>query len=247
METKISAVIETWKNTAHVKGILLAGSFATQLHNKSSDVDLRIIVEGTSLKKEKRIDIIDGIEYSLILGTIDAFAKQIEQQYYQNSKFEARVFSSGKILYDTKNELQDLKEDCKQIVSASFQKNTLKVDTFNKYKLHKELHNLKAIDSQHFLYNLYYQHFLKAALDCYATYLQFDVLVHVKLHKVLFDETYMQAYRFEQFPDPVFLQLWKKAVSETNRELFHFHAEKIYQYLTEKWGEFSVDKLALSF
>jgi predicted nucleotidyltransferase len=247
MKDSILKVIEQWKNNTNVKAILLVGSYASGLHTKTSDVDLRIIIKGNSPKKEKRIEVIDAVEYSFIIGSIDAFAKQIEREFYRNSKFEARVFHTGKILYDTDGELLELKEDCSQIISQAYQKSTTTTVTFQKYKLHKEFQNYTAIDTEHFLHDFYYQHFLKSALNCYATHIQFDVFGHLKLHKILFDKVYMKANHFEHFPDEKFIALWKSATAEKNTSLCKVHAKNIVCYIESKWGTFSTDKLSLTY
>jgi predicted nucleotidyltransferase len=91
-----------------VNGILLTGSYATQTQTENSDIDIRIIFNNDIKHTIKGIKYIEGYKVSYFGENINMVKKRMSMDFSRNSRFEARLFTLGKILYDKNGCVEEL-------------------------------------------------------------------------------------------------------------------------------------------
>lgn len=239
MKEYLADYVNRWKSNKNVIGILLSGSYATELYTKNSDIDLRIIYAKDEKHNYKGVDTIDDYKYSYITGTVDDYLRMMHNQFYRCSKFEARVFAVGKILYDKTGEIKALQDKASGVMNLAFEDFSSDLLQLKKYMLTNDFLSFTKKEVRDPLFKYYYFQFLDHAFKAYSFYLRFEVPVLEKLNRILFDATYRNKNNFEAFPDEQFLALWKEAINASIDEYIDT-AKSIFNHVEENWGPFDV-------
>lgn len=237
MKENIYEYIEKWKTDKNVIGIVLSGSYATKLNTKNSDVDLRIIFSEDEEAHYKGVETVSGLEYSYITGTIQSSLRTIHNQFFRVSKFEARMFSLGIILYDTNGEIKELKEKASSIMDLDFDPPSAELLLLKKYMLSNSFSHFTNMNIESSLFKYHYFQFLDHIFKAYSSYLTFEIPTVEKINRILFDTEYRIKNNFSEFSDKHFLQLWEDAVNSEMKNYIE-KAEKLYKHVEECWGIF---------
>ncbi len=239
MKQEIQDFVNKWKKKPDVIGIVISGSYATGLSKKESDVDARIIIK-TNNTFCKGVESINGIPFSFILGNIEDFLSTIHSQFFNNLKFEARVFYIGNILLDKTGEIQSLKEKAGKIIDLDFESISTESLVLRKYMLHNNLSYFSKTSNSSLLFNYHYFQFLSHIFKAYSSYLCFEVPNEEKLETVLFDQEYQEKNFFKDFPDKEFMNLWLKAI-QADKKNFKSTCNVLYEHVQEAWGSFNAN------
>lgn len=232
LRQEIKKFITEKKKDSNCIGILLTGSHAVGLDNEFSDVDLRVLVK--SKKMLKVTEEKSGIKFSYIIGNIEGFKSRIYHQFLNNSKFEARVFVIGKILYDPDGLLQDFKEKVNDIMNEEFNENN------SNYTI-QALKNAISVYSDYFrneeaeLYVYNYYMFLESVMRTYFKILNFEYPINTKIERILTDSAYREKNFFSKFPDQEFISLWFSSLTILPKEIMK-QVEKIEQFFSKKYN-----------
>jgi hypothetical protein len=237
MNEHIYEYIRKWKTKKNVIGIVLSGSYATKLNTKNSDVDLRIIFSEDEEAHYKGVETVSGLEYSYITGTIQSSLRTIHNQFFRVSKFEARIFSLGIILYEKNGEIKELKEKASSIMDLDFDPPSEELLLLKKYMLSNSFSNFINMNIESRLFKYYYYQFLDHIFKAYSSYLTIEVPTIEKLNRILFDSEYRIKNNFNEFSDKNFLQLWEDAVNAESTN-YIIKAKELYKHVEECWGIF---------
>lgn len=214
-----------------VNGILLTGSYATQTQTENSDIDIRIIFNNDIKHTIKGIKYIEGYKVSYFGENINMVKKRMSIDFSRNSRFEARLFTLGKILYDRNGCVEELIQYAKIFMENTFQKKITHDDIILKmYSLHVRHQSLvhTSVSDPMYVYN--YISLMKAILSAYSLILNYETVIDIKPVKILSDSYYRERNLWEDFPDPIFVELWIKSITE----ITPMNMEIIYKYLQTK-------------
>ncbi|SHL00145.1 Nucleotidyltransferase domain-containing protein [Chryseobacterium polytrichastri] len=214
-----------------VNGILLTGSYATQTQTEKSDIDIRIIFDKNIKHTIKGVKYIDGYKLSYFGENIDMVKRRMSIDFSRNSRFEARLFTLGKILYDKNGYVEELIQYAKIFMENTFQKKTTQDDIILKmYSLHIRYQSLlhTSISDPIYIYN--YISLMKAILITYSLILNSEMVIDIKPDKILSNSSYREKNLWKDFPDSTFVELWIKSITEINPK----NMEVIYKYIQTK-------------
>ena len=246
MENALKKFVDFWLLKKNVIGILLSGSYAVGLENKNSDIDIRIIFNNKCKKSIKGLNIIDGYKFSYLGRASDITEKRFCIDFFNNNKFEARIFSIGKILYDKDNSVKRLAEIAKAYVTTPFIKRKITREdiNMNMYILYSRKINLESLPEGSPFFNYYYFSFLKQAISWYSNFLGYEFFIDSKTEKILTDDAYRKIYLWDKFPDQIFIQMW---IESLNPNKLNKHSIiSLYSYLEKKIIKIDEKKFTIS-
>lgn len=244
MEDALEIFVNQWKTKKHVIGILLTGSYAVGLENSNSDVDMRLIFNSKQKKSIKGLTNINGYIFSYLGRSAEKTFKIFSTDFLLNNKFEARIFSIGKILYDEKNILEKLIETGKAYLEIPFPKKKLskEIVNTNMYSIYSNKNFLESLPETSSFFSYHYYNFLRQTMKFYSLYLGYEFFIDTKIQKILIDEKYQRIYSWEKFPDQDFIDLWIDCLNKINYQSVIL----IYYYLEKKIVKIEEKKLTLS-
>lgn len=211
-----------------VNGILLTGSYATNTQTEASDIDIRLLLNDEKTHSIKGIKYIDHYKVSYFGENREMVKKRMSIDFSRNSRFEARVYILGRVLFEKEDCLKELIQYAKIFMENEFQK---KIDKdgiiLRMYSLdvsYQFLSNL-SINSSFYIYN--YISLVKAMLFTYSYILNYEVAIDIKLEKTLFNDSYCEINQWKEFPDQNFIKLWRKSITKINIK----NIKDVYEYL----------------
>ncbi|MDR6372611.1 putative nucleotidyltransferase [Chryseobacterium bernardetii] len=225
MDIVLTEFIEHWKSKDYVIGIVLTGSHALGLQNENSDIDIRIIFDTTQKTTLKGIK--NKISY--FAESIDSVKKRMQQDYARNMKFEARLFSIGKILYKKNDTVDELIIIAHKFMNTPFRNTQHHRDAIilKMYSLSVNYNYLIQNESSK-LYTYNYMSFLKNALHTYSWFMSYELFIDIKTDLILNNPNYRRTNLWQDYPDKTFIQIWIDCIEgEYNNE----NIRKIYNYL----------------
>lgn len=225
MDIALTEFIEHWKSKDYVIGIVLTGSHALGLQNENSDIDIRIIFDTTQKTTLKGIK--NKISY--FAESIDSVKKRMQQDYTRNMKFEARLFSIGKILYKKNDAIDQLITIAHKFMNTPFRniQHNRDVIILKMYSLSVNYNYLIHNESSK-LYTYNYMSFLKNALHIYSWFMSYELFIDIKTDLILNDPNYRKTNLWQDYPDKTFIKIWIGCLEgEYNNE----NIRKIYNYL----------------
>lgn len=238
---KIESFVRSWKKNPEVQGILLTGSYVVGLQTEESDVDIRIVLGNN--KKEfsfKGGQDVNDLSISYLARAECNILKKMNDEYFNTSKFEARLFHIGEILYQKNQCITRIKSIAKfyydqpkrkKIVS----KNDDKMKMYSLYSRYCYLINSDA-NSPFFLLNYYL--FMQSALLLNSEYWNVETFIlETKLERILTDNSYIENYNLEEYPDKDFLNLWIYSLKKEN--INHENVKLIYNYFKNNLYDFN--------
>lgn len=234
MEEALKKFINIWKEKKNVIAIMLTGSYALGLQKGYSDIDIRILFNSKEETSIKGLTCIDGYVFSYLASNMKNYTIRINNQFYNNSKFEATVFAIGKIVYS-----KDVKEmiKLKKIANQYLKRDYLKKENIEHdkkilmYNLYTIFNYLKTIEEKDPFYDYNYIIFLKTAINLYSYYLNIEIYSDAKVSKIITeDKIYIKKNLYNEFPDKIFLKLWLKSLKKKNQK----NITKCFIYLSNK-------------
>lgn len=214
-----------------VNGILLTGSYATKTQTEKSDIDIRIIFSDSKNNTIKGVKYIEGYKVSYFGENTSMVKKRMSIDFSRNSRFEARLFTLGKVLFDKYGQVEELIQYSKIFMDNNFPKKLTQDDVILRiYSLEVRYHSLLNISEKNPFYVYNYISFIKAILITYSLILNYETIIDIKPDKILFDNAYIKTNLWKKFPDSEFIDLWIKCLEDINPE----NAKLIYEYIQTK-------------
>ncbi|WP_378103505.1 nucleotidyltransferase domain-containing protein [Chryseobacterium sp. sg2396] len=244
MENALEIFVNEWKTKNYVTGILLTGSYAIGLENSNSDVDIRLIFNSKQKKSIKGLTTINGYIFSYLGRSSEKTFKSFSKDFLMNNKFEARIFSIGKILYDEKNILEKLIETGKVYLETPFiqKKISKEIVNTNMYSIYSNKTFLESLPETSTFFSYHYYNFLRQTMKFYSLYLGYESFIDSKIQKIFIDEKYQRIYSWDKFPDQDFIYLWIDCLNKEN----HQSVILIYRYLEKKIVKIEEKQFTLS-
>lgn len=227
----IEEKIITYFKKMGANGILLTGSYATNTQTEISDVDIRVTLDNEKKYTIKGIKYIDNYKISYFGENSEMVKRRMSIDFSRNSRFEARLYTLGKILYDRHGSLEEIIHYAKIFMENEFQKKLTHDDIIlNMYSLHVGYQFLSNLSTNHPFYTYNYISLMKAMLLTYSYILNYEVAIDVKLYKTLCDSSYCEINQWKEFPDQIFIELWIKSIAKIKQK----NIEIVYEYLKFK-------------
>lgn len=255
-EQALEKFLADWKNKDYVLGAMATGSYVTGHATKYSDVDVHIILSdkinsghsvlGFQTKRlkwrERGNKIVDGFLIEYFANPVRRLREYQKEDYEENSRTGARMFCTGKIIFDKTGIVARLKAEAEKEMARKFKKpekiwvESAKYKLWDHFDTLKDLHDRKAPTFEY----IYYLS-LESLIGIYSKFLRAEVPPPFKLHALLNDAGFRRDYRFEEFPDKDFSNLLLKCLTERDRNTMLENMEKSTNYVLEKMGGFNID------
>ena len=227
----IEEKIVTYFKEIGANGILLTGSYATNTQTETSDIDIRLILENEKTHTIKGIKYIDNYKISYFGENPEMVKRRMSIDFSRNSRFEARLYTLGKILYDRDGHTEEIIQYAKIFIENEFQRKLTQDDIIlNMYSLHISYQFLSSLSAKHPFYTYNYISLMKAMLLTYSYIINYEVAIDVKLDKTLHDSSYCAINHWKEFPDQVFIELWIKGIAKIKQK----NIKIVYKYLKSK-------------
>lgn len=241
-EQALDKFLSVWKKRKYVLGAMATGSYVSGRATKYSDIDVHIILSDKVEWRERGNKIVDGFLIEYFANPVRRLKGYSEEDYAENARTNARMFCTGKIIFDKTGAVAKLQKDAKEEMKRKFRKPDNIWTELAKYKLWDNLDTLKDLrdkKSPDFEYVFYLA--LEAAIRTYSKYIRAEVPPPFRLHLLLTDEGFRRDYKFEEFPDRKFSELVLKCIVEKDRLVMLQNMEKLTNYVLEKMGGFKID------
>lgn len=234
--------LKTWENKQEVQGALVCGSYVTGNPTEHSDIDLHIILDDSCTWRLRGNEVIDGFLIEYFINPPHQIKKYLEGNYNNNRTTEAHMFTTGKILFDKNNSVKELVKLSKKHINKKFKKPTKTENEISKYLLWDEQDNLEEVykrgkDDFTFVYhNVLYKTF-----QTYSKCLGYHNISINKVRRFLKDKKDQEKYKIPEFPDKKFVNLFIKAIEETNKEKMFSYSKKISKHVLDNMGGLEVN------
>ena len=212
-------------------GILLTGSYATNTQTETSDIDIRFILDDEKTYTIKGIKYVDNYKISYFGENSEMVKRRMSIDFSRNSRFEARLYTLGKNLYDREGHIEEIIQYAKIFMENEFKRKITNDDIIlNMYSLHVSHQFLSNLSTNHPFYVYNYISLMKAMLLTYSYILNYEMAIDIKLDKILCDRSYCLINHWKEFPDQIFIELWIKSISEIKQK----NIEIVYKHLKSK-------------
>lgn len=214
-----------------VNGILLTGSYATNSYTESSDIDVRLIFNSEKAHTVKGIKYIDQYKVSYFGENSEMVKRRMSIDFSRNSRFEARLYTLGKVLLDKKGQVGEMIQYAKIFMENEFQKKFSADDVILRmYSLDVSYQSLCNLPKKNSFYIYNYISILKSIFLTYSYILSYEVAIDTKLDRILCDNSYCEINQWKEFPDQTFIKLWIKSINKIKKR----NVENVYGYLKSK-------------
>ena len=238
----VQKFIEPWKKRSDVIGALVCGSFVSGLATKNSDIDIHIILSNKVNWRERGNKIVDGYMIEYFANPIKQIKKYQQEIFTDMRRTDARMFSSGIILFDKTGELIKFQKFSKKRMFTSFKAQSKFSIELSKYFLWDEADNLKDLYEQHSPgFSLFYYHLLEITIKTYAKFLKLEIAPPSKLYRFLTDKNFCEKYKIEQFSDQVFVKHFLQALKKPDFK----RVNQLVNYVLVQIGGLKVDGFKL--
>ncbi|MBT6604879.1 hypothetical protein HOB36_07315 [Candidatus Bathyarchaeota archaeon] len=241
-EIALLSFLKPWKNRQEVIGFLVCGSYITGKPSKHSDIDLHIITSHDTDWRERGSKFIDGYHIEYFVNPPKQIRAYFKKYHRDHSLDPQTMFITGKILYDKTGSVAQLKTEAKNWREKKF--NGLE-DTsliIQKYALWDALDNLQDIyekKSKSFRYAYYAA--LRNVLEFYSTYLKWEVYSPERVYEYFTDPLVLKKYLQTEYPDPVFGEMFVKAITVDIEYEMLVSFEELADYVFEQTDGFEID------
>ena len=151
-------------------------------------------------------------------------------------------FITGKILYDKKGTLAEIKKEAKEWLNKGFTGLDETSLSIGKYGLWDILDNLKDIyesNSKSFKYAYY--NALRSVLWFYSRHLKCEVYSPIRIYELMIDPATQNKYLQSSYPDPVYRDMFIKAIAVANESEMLSCLDSLIKYVFDKTGGFEMD------
>lgn len=244
MKKALEKFLKIWKDRDFVVGIVLTGSYALEMNNDNSDIDIRLIFSKDSQTIKGLIEI-DGYKFSYLGRSYEKIANRIKIEHSSNYKFEATVFSIGKILFEKESNATKIKELANLYKNTNFLIKEKDIDELktNLYLLYNYKTYLNSIDHESPYFTYVYMLYMKLSLKYYSDFLNYENVSDLKIEKLFTNQLYREKCNWDEFPDLKFVNLWESCIMIKN--INKMNVSKIFEYLQEKIINFNEKKMEI--
>ena len=222
--------IKGYKNDPHCLGVLFYGSSLTGFNKENSDIDLHIIFDDSDPTHLIRANYeIDGVPIEYFEKTLEEIYLTIENDFKEQTTAPLSIIGKSKIIYAKDNRLAELQEYTinkfsRPLPPLSINEARECVSIINNRM--EKVYTYSIIDDPYFehLYHLT----IEKIRRFYHNRMGIPRIETVKGFRLYRDTEYRKSFYIDKIPEPKFLDIYFKAISESGL----FNQEK-YQLLDE--------------
>lgn len=237
----LGVFLQKWKDHEEFEGAIVSGSFVTNDQVEKSDIDLHIIMSDKFHRKEKGICHEAGFLISYSAYPQHVFALALKQGREEHERITARFFAKGTILEDKNGLVQKLKAEAERDLSFPLTKLSEPLCEQAKYIIFSVLEDLEKITDDEKYYCFVYYLLLEQIIRSYAMFLGVDipntVRSYAKLPRFFHDKAWCKKYLINDWPDPMFVDLFESALETIDPDLAH----ELADYVLDAMGGFDHD------
>ncbi len=241
-EIVLQKFISKWENKKEVIGAMACGSYITGNPSKHSDIDIEILLDSKTDWTETGNEIIDGILIEYFARPFKKHHEEFEEDYKSNSKIEAHMFTTGKVLFDKTGELNKLIKIAKKYMVKKYKAQSELEIKNTKYRLWDRCDNLEEVfeaNSEEFFF-VFYVH-LNDLFRIYSKFLRFESILTHKLKSFLVNEKDKKKYKIGDFPDKIFVKMFVDAMNLKDKQKMMKEYKKLTAHVLDKMGGFNID------
>ena len=217
--------------------MILCGSYALGTATEVSDIDLRIIVFDSCTISERSIKTIDAYQFSYATFRESQYTSLLEQQFANRSKFEARMLSTGTVIYQHEKSVSSVKAFAEEIMLKPFVNLSQAALNRLRYALRNQYEKVMKLseDSRFFTYN--YFCFLRNVLQTYTNILGTEYILEDKLELYFYSEDFRRLHQMKNIEDAEFKLFFETAIQTVKKE----NLQQLYAHIETKIGVISLD------
>ena len=220
LDEKIMCFIKKmgYMDNEHVLGILFYGSYLSGFNTKNSDIDLHIIFDNSNPEYSIRGNTyIDNTRIEYFEKTIDNIYDGIEEDYNSQNNAPLTIFGTSRIIYakdDTLRKLQEYVIDkfSKPMPSLSIDEACEQVSIIN--------NRMNKLERYAITDDPYFEHLYHLTIDkirrFYHSLLGIPRIETSKGFKLYTDSEYRYAFRIEEIPEQIFIDMYFDAISNSD-------------------------------
>lgn len=237
----VEKFITPWKKKKYVEGIMMTGSYVHGTQTPRSDIDFHIVLSDEIKWRERGNKFVDGILMEYFANPLRQIYKYFETDYKDHRKVDARMFSAGRILYDQRGVMKELKKFGQKELKRKYKKPDKTRIEIIKYGLWDRLDNLRdAYSDKRISFDFLYNLLLLSTLEQYAEFLQADI-VKGKVDKFFTNASFRKRYLVKKFPNDKFSVLFIDCLQAKTRKDKFEAAQKIINHVLLQMGGFEID------
>ncbi len=234
----VNKFLKDWENKDYVLGALVCGSFVTGNATPNSDIDLHIILSDKTNWRERGNKIVDGFLIEYFANPPKQHNKYEEGDYACGTRTNARMFATGKIIFDKTGVIKKIQNRSRKIMIKKLKKLDKNSVEMMKYSIWDFMDGLKDLkDTKSFGYNLCYYNTLETVIKSYAKISGIELPPISKLYKFLNDGQFRKKYNITGFIDKEFIKLTNECLDTTKFS----DLNKLANYVLDKMGGFAID------
>ena len=239
LEKVLEKFVVHWKQQLNLRGILLTGSYAVGLQNENSDVDIRLILKYSVEKSFKGLETIDEYCFSYMGRSKAETMQKFNHQFFSNVKMEARIYAVGKIVHDPFGDIAEILKVAHVYSDTPLIKKEVSNEDLKlyMYSLSQKYQFIEKTTPEDAFYDYNYILYLKSTLAYYAEKLNIEMNYgnDTKLFRFLIDEKYLSAYKYPEFQDKTFRNLWISALIKKDKNSLNI----LHNFLEENLCNFN--------
>lgn len=234
--------LEQWISQDFVDAVILTGSMVTKYHDSHSDIDIHIVLTERTGWRERGNLIMDGHVIEYFANPARVIRKYMEEDYRQNKRTDARMFSMGESVFDRNNVISALKKEALQMMKKPFpmrEKAWIESAKYQIWDLHDNLASL--YDSEDLGFDAYYYTFLSKTYESYCVWSGEEIIPLNKLTRYVSNPDYRRAYLFDAPKDIQFYAKLLECLKAADRKVKFNQATLLSNYVLNKMEGFEID------
>lgn len=241
-ESAVKKFISEWEAKEEVIGALLTGSYAVGNNHKYSDIDIHIVLNNDVTWRERGNVFIDGYLIEYFANPIKQLKKYLNNDKKNNRKVDARMFSTGIILFDKEGAVKEFKEEASREMEKDFEKADETSVEFIKYFIWDEFEELKGLyENKQLNFDLVYFSILSRIINDYSKFLGVEIPPITKLNQFLENDDFRKRYNIKKFPDEMFTEFLFESLKANDIDSKFNTLKKLIEYILNIMGGFNVD------
>ena len=227
-----------WEEREDVEAAMLGGSMAHGTCSPNSDIDVHIILSEGVKWRERGNMVVDGFLIEYFANPVRQLMEYLANDYRDGTRADARMFSTGKVLFDKTGVLRKLQKNAEKELHRQLKKMTKTDQELGKYGLWDALDNLRDLQKQRSpLYAYVYHLLLHQTITTYRKFLGVEMGSPSKLHRFFTDEMFRRKYHIKKFPDQKFVHLFLKCAQRTHVQ----DIEHLVAHVLMHMGDFEIN------
>jgi len=241
-EGAIEEFLKPWRTKKEVVGALLCGSYAVGTETSGSDIDIHLILSAKTKWRERGNKVVKGFLIEYFANPVPQLELNRREDMAKGRKIDARMFTTGRILFDKTGAVRKLVEGAKKDLRKPLKRQSAASTGAMKYAL------WDAFDGVEDLFSTQNPDFRKCAfalveqaIESYAKYLRVEIPGSAKRYRYLRDPIFVHNYQIKMFPDKKFANLYVACVKTKTDAALLSSVRTLLIHTQARMGGFNID------